>query len=72
MNKIKFRLRELRNRSRLSLEEVSIITGFDTSTISKHESGSRNPTPDAIAKYSKLYKVETHELFELEDLIEKD
>jgi len=69
---VKTRLRELRNRSRLSLEEVSVLTGYDVSTISKHESGSRNLTADAISRYAKLYKVETHELFDLEQLIEKE
>lgn len=62
---VKNRLREYRDRSRLSLTEVSMLTGFDTSTISKHENGTRGLTSDAVIRYSKLYKVETHELFEL-------
>lgn len=61
----KNRLRELRNRSRLTLEEVSTLTGFDITTISRHESGGRGLTPDAIEKYARLYKVQTHELFEI-------
>ena len=71
MDGIKPRLRELRNRSRLSLEEVSILTGYDVSTVSKHESGSRNLTSEAIIKYSKLYKVHTHELWGMDQLIEE-
>ncbi len=59
----KNRLRGLRDRSRLSLNEVSILTGFDPSTISKHENGSRRLTESAILKYAQLYKVETHEIF---------
>lgn len=57
------RLRELRDRSRLTLQEVSILTGFNVSTISRHESGSRSLTEEAISKYSALYKVPTHQLF---------
>lgn len=61
----KNRLREYRDRARLTLKEVSILTGFDTTTISKHESSDRRMTEEAINKYAALYKVETHELFEL-------
>lgn len=57
------RLKELRDRSRLTLEEVSLITGFSVSTISRHESGGRSLSEDAILKYAALYKVNTHELF---------
>lgn len=57
------RLRELRDRSRLTLEEVSIITGFAVPTISRHENGSRSLSEDAIIKYAQLYKVHTYELF---------
>ena len=57
------RLKELRDRSRLTLQEVSIITGFGVSTISRHESGERGLTEDAILKYAALYKVPTHQLF---------
>ena len=57
------RLRELRDRSRLTLEEVSILTGFKVSTISRHENGSRGLSEEAISKYAALYKVPTHQLF---------
>ena len=57
------RLRELRDRSRLTLKEVSILTGFKVSTISRHESGSRSLSEEAITKYATLYKVPTHQLF---------
>lgn len=59
----KNRLKELRDRSRLTLQEVSLITGFGVSTISRHESGERGLTEDAILKYAALYKVPTHQLF---------
>lgn len=57
------RLRELRDRSRLTLQEVGIITGFGVSTISRHESGERSLSEEAIVKYAALYKVHTYELF---------
>lgn len=57
------RLRELRNRSRLTLQEVSIITGMNITTISRHESCGRKLSEDAINKYAALYKVPTHQLF---------
>lgn len=59
------KLKALRTGSKLTLEEVSLVTGFDVTTISKHENMSRGLTKDAIERYSKLYKVSTYELFEL-------
>lgn len=59
----KNRLKELRDRSRLTLQEVSILTGFSIPTISRHESGGRALSEEAILKYAALYKVNTHELF---------
>ena len=60
------RLRELRDRSRLTLEEVSIITGYAVPTISRHENGERSLSEEAIIKYSSLYKVHSYELFNIE------
>jgi transcriptional regulator with XRE-family HTH domain len=57
------RLRELRDRSRLTLQEVSILTGFTVSTISRHENGGRSLSEEAIIKYANLYKVHTYEIF---------
>lgn len=57
------RLKELRDRSRLTLQEVSILTGFSVPAISRHENGGRSLSEDAIAKYAALYKVPTHQLF---------
>lgn len=59
----KNRLKELRDRSRLTLQEVSILTGYSVPTISRHESSSRTLSEEAIIKYAALYKVNTHELF---------
>lgn len=57
------RLRELRDRSRLTLQEVSIITGLAVTTISRHESGIRSISEEALLKYASLYKVHTYEIF---------
>lgn len=57
------RLKELRDRSRLTLQEVSIITGYSVPTISRHESGGRGISEEAAGKYAALYKVPTHQLF---------
>lgn len=69
----KNRLKELRDRSRLTLEEVSMITGYSVTTISRHESGGRSLSEEAVQKYSSLYKVPTHQLFmnPLEDTDER-
>lgn len=61
------RLRELRDRSRLTLEEVSILTGFSVPTISRHENGGRGLSEDALLKYSALYKVHTYEIYRRKD-----
>lgn len=58
------RLRWLReNRSHLTLEEMSRLTGFDVSTISKHESGDRGLTKEAVEVYAQIYKVASWELY---------
>lgn len=67
----KNRLKELRDRSRLTLQEVGMITGFSVPTISRHESGERGLSQEAMIKYASLYKVHTHELFNIEGLEEK-
>lgn len=60
----KNRLRWLReNRSHLTLEEMSRLTGYDISTISRHESGERGLSSETISTYARIYKVESHELF---------
>lgn len=69
---IKNRLREYRDRSRLTLQEVSILTGYDVTTISRHESGQRSLSDEAMKKYAALYKVETHELLDLRGINDDD
>lgn len=68
----KNRLREFRDRSRLTLDEVSILTGFSVPTISRHESGGRSLSKEAIIKYAALYKVHTYELFEMAEPEEEE
>lgn len=68
----KNRLRELRDRSRLTLDEVSILTGFSVPTISRHESGGRSLSKEAIIKYAALYKVHTYELFDMAEPEEEE
>lgn len=63
----KNRLKELRDRSRLTLQEVSLITGYSIPTISRHESGGRGLNEEALIKYASLYKVHTYELFQRPD-----
>lgn len=59
----KNRLKELRDRSRLTINEVSILTGFSPSAVSRHENESRGLTEIAVEKYAALYKVPTYQLF---------
>lgn len=68
----KNRLREFRDRSRLTLDEVSILTGFSVPTISRHESGGRSLSKEAILKYAALYKVHTYELFDMTETEEEE
>lgn len=64
------RLKELRDRSRLTLQEVSLITGYSVPTISRHENGGRGLSEEALIKYASLYKVHTYELFVIDGLEE--
>ena len=59
----KNRLKEYRDRARLTMQEVSNLAGDDVSTIWKHETSQRRLTEEASDKYAALYKVKTHELF---------
>lgn len=68
----KNRLRELRDRSRLTLQEVSMITGFSVPTISRHENGGRELSEEAIMKYASLYKVHTYEIFQEKTVLSEE
>ena len=58
------RLKPLREKAGLTQEEVAILVGYDVTTVCKHENATRRLTEDAIARYSKVYKVPTHLLFQ--------
>lgn len=63
-NKIlKNRLRELREARKLTQQEVAKLLDIDHTTVSRHESGSRDLSLEDIQKYARLYKVESYELF---------
>ena len=68
----KNRLKELRDRSRLTLQEGSLITGYSIPAISRHESGGRGLSEEALVKYASLYKVHTYELFHRADELDSD
>jgi plasmid maintenance system antidote protein VapI len=60
----KNQLREIReDRMHLTLSEVALLMQCDSSTVSRHESGDRALTPAWVARYARLYKVESWMLF---------
>lgn len=61
--KIPNRIKELRERSRLTQEELGKLLGVDATTISKHETGDRALSDDKVMAYAKVFKVSTHEIF---------
>ena len=61
-NNVPNRLKELRERSRLTQKEVGKLLDINFTTVSKHEAG-RNLSDDLIEKYAELYKVQSHQLF---------
>ncbi len=67
----KNRLTELRQRGIiLSQEQVGILTGLDSTTVSRHEGGQRGMTREQIEAYAKLYGVPTHEVFFLAPVLD--
>lgn len=61
--KFKNRLRELRERSRLTQNELARLAGIDLTTVNRHENGSRMISRAMMLKYAKVFKVITLELF---------
>lgn len=57
------RLRELREKSRLTQKEVAKLLDVDHTTVNKHEAGTRGLTSGEIEKYAQVFKVQSHELF---------
>ena len=50
----KNRLRELREARKLTQQEVAKLLDIDHTTVSRHESGSRDLSPEDIQKYARL------------------
>lgn len=59
----KNRLRELRTKMNLTMEEVAKVIDRDLSTVSRHESGDRGLTQDDVRAYAKLFKVDSLAIF---------
>lgn len=57
------RLYRLRMRSRLTRNEVRLLSGFSVQTITRHESGVSHLTGSALAVYAKIYKIAPGEIF---------
>lgn len=57
------KLKELREKVRLTQTEVAKLLDVHFSTVAKHENGDRGLTGTEIDKYAKLYKVQPHEIF---------
>lgn len=57
------RLKELRERRGLTQKEVAKLIDIDHTTVSKHESGTRNFTNEEIKKYARVLRVESYEIF---------
>ena len=57
------RLREQRERSRLTQEELAKLLDLDKTTVSKHECGINAMDHRTILRYARVFKIETHELF---------
>lgn len=60
---MKNRLAVLREGSKLTQAEVAKLMDLDVTSVCKHETGSRNPTAEEIAKYARIFKVQSYEIF---------
>ncbi len=56
------RLRELRQHSGMTLEQLSVETGISTSTLSRLESGHRKPTLELLLPLADAYNVSLDEI----------
>ncbi len=54
------RLREQRERSRLTVSEVATLTGYSQSAITKYENGDLQLSDERAKILASVYKVETH------------
>jgi predicted nuclease with RNAse H fold len=63
-------IRKLRERSRLTLEELAVLTGLDPTSVSKHQNAHRGIDEEALKRYARVFKCQSYELFvspEVED-----
>ncbi len=56
------RLKEERKRSRLTQEELSILSGVNRVTIGRLETGAARATPETTQKLARVLKVKSEEL----------
>ena len=56
-------LKKLREKAKLTQEQVSKLTGLSVRYISLLETGKRNPSDKSKTKFSKAYKVPEVEIF---------
>ena len=61
------RLRDQRQRSRLTVAEVAKLLGVSPATISQWENGGRNIPLDRVPDIAGIFKVHTYELFTLDN-----
>lgn len=64
---IKFFVREIREKKRLSQEQLSRMCGVSASHIGYIENGEREPTVSVLCKIAKALNVSILELFEYQD-----
>ena len=56
-NRVPNRIREERERSRLSQRELGLLIGIDATSVAKHEAGSRIPTAEQAEAYAQVFKL---------------
>lgn len=66
------RLKELREQSKLTQEEIAKLMDLDFTTISKHENMDRSIKDTDLEKYARIYKVQTHEIFFNSDYFDEE
>lgn len=63
------KLRQLREACGLRKRDVSQKTGISESSISRYESGKRNPSTELLYKLCKLYKVSMDEILKEDESV---
>lgn len=57
------RIKEQRELSRLTQEELAKLMDLDFTTVSRHESSARALSQEDIFKYARIFKIQSYELF---------